>query len=45
MRVVKVALATLAVLLAAACVVVLVKPTAVPGASAAERADTGPPHW
>jgi hypothetical protein len=39
MRVAKLALAALAVLLAAACVVVLVKPTAVPGKSAAERAD------
>ena len=39
MRVVRLSLAALAVLLAAACVVVLVKPTAVPGASAAERAD------
>lgn len=39
MRVAKVALAALAVLLAAACVVVLVQPTAVPGKSAAEKAD------
>ena len=39
MRVAKLALAALAVLLAAACVVVLVKPTAVPGKSEAEKAD------
>ncbi|MGY2875102.1 Mce-associated membrane protein [Marmoricola sp. URHA0025 HA25] len=37
MRLTKYALAGLAVLLAAACVVVLVWPTAVPGASAAEK--------
>jgi len=39
MRLVKFSLAGLAVLLAAACVVVLVWPTAVPGKSAAERAN------
>ena len=39
MRVAKLSLAALAVLLAAACVVVLVRPTAVPGKSAAEKAD------
>jgi hypothetical protein len=39
MRVAKIALAGLAVLLVAACVVVQVWPAAVPGASAAEKAD------
>jgi hypothetical protein len=39
MRVAKLALAGLAVLLAAACVVVLLRPTAVPGESAAEKAN------
>jgi Mce-associated membrane protein len=39
MRLVKLALAVLAVLLAAACVVVLVSPAAVPGESTAEKAN------
>ena len=39
MRVAKLALAALAVLLAAACVVVLAVPTAVPGESGPEKAD------